>query len=431
LSQQWWSRAIVAGAAVALLAISLRAAGTPPVDFGAYHGAALAIREGRSPYADALAWRAAGYVTGSPGRQPTAEIAYVYPPTLALALVPLTVAPLQVASAVWLALLFACVVGAAWCLAGLVTPRRDGRFWALVAVLSLALVAFKPVRGALTFSKQVDPLLLLLLAGTIAAFARRRDGLAAILLGLAITIKPFLALLALGLLWKGAHRAAIGAGLVALVLGLGPLLALGLLPDFVLAASHWAGPAMVASPVSQSAASLLLRTLTAQPYTVPLVEAPWLVTPLEVLIGAGLLGILAAGVSRSRDEPPLALLLEWGLGLGALLVFGPLTEEHHLAYLAPGLVGTLAVALARWSTSTVARRLGCATAVLLAFFVLPGTQVVAWGWYAYLAGPIPPPASFATFLFLYATLAAGALNLLALRLFRDHPGCVWHHVGGP
>lgn len=419
---------VIAVMAVAVvLAVYVRAVAGPPVDFGAYYGAAMALREGRSPYADALAWKAAGYVTGSPARQPTAETAYVYPPALALALVPLTFLPVSIASAVWLALLFGCVAGTAWCLASTVTDvladQRGAGFWLLVAGLMLALVLFKPVRGALTFSKQVDPLIMLLLAGTILAFARRRDALVAILLGLAVAIKPFLAVLALWLLWKGAYRAAIGAGLVATVFGLGPLLALGSLPELLSAASHWAGPAMVASPVSQSAMSLLLRTLTVQPYTVPLVEAPGLVTPIQGLIGIGLVLGLAKVVTRSRCEPPIMLLLEWSLGLTALLIFGPLTEEHHLAYLSLGLVGTLSVAWAQRRGVISSRRsgacwLGVATAVMVLFFLLPGTQIVAWGWYAYLDGPIPPPASFATFLFLYATLAVAALNLVALRLFR-------------
>ena len=65
--------------ALAMLAVLVRAAAAPPVDFGAYYGAAVALREGRTPYADALTWKAAGYVTGSPARQPTGLTAYVYP----------------------------------------------------------------------------------------------------------------------------------------------------------------------------------------------------------------------------------------------------------------------------------------------------------------------------------------------------------------
>jgi hypothetical protein len=144
-------------------------------------------------------------------------------------------------------------------------------------------------------------------------------------------------------------------------------------------------------------------------------DAPWLVTPLHGLVGAGLLTGLALTVSRSRAQQPLVLLLEWGLAVTALLIFGPLTEEHHLAYLALGLSATLAATLPRWSTSSFARRLAVGTGLLVLVLVLPGTQIIAWGFYRYLDAPLPPPASFATFLFLYLTLAVGAVNLLALR----------------
>lgn len=414
----WWPWLAIPASAAVLLLVLLRGAGAPPVDFGAYFGAAVALREGRTPYADALAWKAAGYATGSPARQPTAQTAYVYPPALALVLLPLTVLPVQAASAVWLAILLGCIAGTAWCLASLITPRRDLAFWGLVAGLALALTLFKPVRGALTFSKQVDPLILLLLAGTVLALARRRDVATGVLLGLVMAIKPFLAVLAFWLLWKRAYRATVWAGLTGTVVGLGPLLALGLLTDFLTAASHWGSPAMLASPVGQSVASLLLRTLTVQPYTVPLVDAPWLVWPLHGLVGVGLLALLALTVSRSREVLPLVILLEWGLGVTALLIFGPLTEEHHLAYLALGLTGTLAAALTPWRDSAPARRVAVSTAVLVLLLMLPGTQVIAWGAYRYLDAPIPPPASFATCLFLYVALAVGAVNLLALRLVR-------------
>lgn len=313
------------------------------------------------------------------------------------------------------------MIGTAWCLATLVMSRRAADFWLLVALLTLGIALFKPVRGALTFSKQVDPLIMALLAGTVLAFVRRRDGRAGMLLGLAIAIKPFVVVLALVPLWKGAYRLVIVAGLVSGVVVLGPLLALGLLDDFAAAASHWSGPIMAASPVGQSTYSLLLRTLTVQPYTVPLVEVPWLVTPLLALVGVGLVGVLLGTVSRSRAQPQIVQLGEFGVAVAAMLSFGPLTEEHHLAYLALGLTATLAVGLSRWSDSAAARRLTIATATVVLFLMLPGTQVIAWGFYAYRDGPIAPPLSFATFLFLYLTVAAAVLNVAALRLLRREP----------
>ena len=175
---------------------------------------------------------------------------------------------------------------------------------------------------------------------------------------------------------------------------------------------------MAASPVGQSVYSLLLRTLTVQPYTVPLVEAPWLVSPLLALIGVGLVGVLLRTVSRSRAEPPLVLLAEFGLAIAAMLIFGPLTEEHHLAYLALGLTATLAAAVPRRSSTPAARRIAVMTAALVLFLMLPGSQVIAWGFYRYQDGPLAPPLSFTTFLFLYAVLAAALLNVAALRLLR-------------
>lgn len=413
-----WHRLTLTGCVLVLLAIYLRAVAGPPIDFGAYYGAAADFRAGRTPYFNALIWKGAGYVTGSTDTKPTPGIAYVYPPALALALVPLTELPIHAATIVWISLLFACVIGTAWCLASLLVSRRDSSFWLLFAALALGIALFKPVRGALTFSNQADPLILLLLAGTVLAFVRRRDGWAGVLLGLAIAVKPFVAVLVLVLLWKGAYRLVSVAGLVSVVLALGPLLARGLFEDFAAAALHWGGPLMAASPVGQSVYSLLLRTLTVQPYTVPLVEAPWLVTPLLALVGVVLIGLLARTVSRSRDLTPIVQLLEFGLAIAAMLIFGPLTEEHHLAYLALGLTATLAAGLSRWPISASARRLTIATAALLMLLMLPGTQAIAWGFYLYRDGPIAPPLSFSTFLFLYLLVAAAIVNLAALRLLR-------------
>jgi len=416
------SRRVAVGAVTAVLVILLgayvRVAFTPPVDFGAYYKAALTLRGGQSPYGDALTWKATGYAVGSPLDNPTSDPAYVYPPFLGLALLPLTAFPIKVANALWLAVLFGCVAGTAWCLAVLLVERRTSHFWLLFATLTLCLVLFKPIRGALTFSHQVDPVIMLLLAAMLLAFVRRRDGWAGVFLGLAIAIKPFVVLVALLLFWKGAYRAGVGAGLLAAGLVRGPLLAFGLLGEFMDASSYWAGTAMAASPVSQSAYSLLLRTLTVQPYTVPLVEAPWLVAPLRAIIGVGLLVGLLAMVSRSRQEPIIAQALEFGLAITLMLIFGRLSEEHHLAYLAIGLTATMAAVAPSWRASASARWIAVATAALILFFMLPRTQVVAWGFFRYMDGPIAPPLSFTTFLFLYAMVAVAVANVAALRWLR-------------
>ena len=118
-----WDGLTVAGV-VLVVVIYAQGLSRQPYDFGAYYFAAEDLRAGRNPYEQALAWRAAGHVTGSPDAPPFAGIVDVYPPVLALALVPLTALPLPLATAVWLGLLVGCVVGTAWCLAGLHLLRR-------------------------------------------------------------------------------------------------------------------------------------------------------------------------------------------------------------------------------------------------------------------------------------------------------------------
>ena len=308
----WVSRLAVAAMLAVVVVVYARAVRTPPIDFGAYYSAANALRQGQSPYQDALIWKDTGYAVGSPQPIPTANSAYVYPLPLAMALVPLTALPILQASAIWIAFLFVCVLTTAWCLATLVVAEGGSRFWLVFAALALSLVIFKPVRGALTFSKQVDPIVMVLLALMLVAFVRRRDGWTALWFGLAIAIKPFVVVLALVLLWKSAYRAVIGAGVLSAVLVIGPLVAFGLLGDFTSVSSYWSGTNMAASPVSQSSYSFLLRTLTVQPYTVPLVEAPGLVTPLRVLIGVGLVIGMLRVVSRSRRSRSASLHLNLG-----------------------------------------------------------------------------------------------------------------------
>jgi hypothetical protein len=278
-------------------------------------------------------------------------------------------------------------------------------------------MVFKPIRGALTYSKQADVLILLLLTLVFAAFAHRRVWWVAIWLGLAVAIKPFVAFIALLLFWKRAYREAVGAAVISIILGLGPLIALGQVGDFVDGAPYLAGSEFNASPVGQSLYAFLLRTLTVQPYTVPLLDAPWLVTPLRVVLVVGLMILLLTVFGRSRDRGTVRLGLEFGLTVATMLLLSPLTEESHLAYL---LIGLLASAIvlreaARYSVS--ARATAVVATLTIGLLALPGTTIIAWGWGLYsVDGPLPPPLSFVTFIFLYGLLSVAAVNLIALHL---------------
>lgn len=425
VDSSWLPRLAAAVSVLGLLAMMTRANLSEPGDFSCYLDAAIAIRDGQSPYAVVLAWKEARFAHGIPGGDVThpelaARRPYVYPPLLAIGLLPLTSLDPRTATAIWLTFLVVCFLCIAWVLADTFTPRGTPRFWLLLAAIILAGMVFKPIRGALTYSKQADVLILLLLTLVFAAFAHRRVWWVAIWLGLAVAIKPFVAFIALLLFWKRAYREAVGAAVISVILGLGPLIALGQVGDFVNGAPYLAGPEFNASPVGQSLYAFLLRTLTVQPYTVPLLDAPWLVTPLRVVLVVGLMILLLTVVGRSRDRGTVRLGLEFGLTVATMLLLSPLTEESHLAYL---LIGLLASAIvlreaARYSVS--ARATAVVATLTVGLLALPGTTIIAWGWGLYsVDGPLPPPLSFVTFIFLYGLLSVAAVNLIALLLTRQ------------
>jgi hypothetical protein len=169
-------------------------------DFAAYWGAAGQLVEARSPYL---------------------ETAYLYPPATAALCVPLAHLPYVTARRAWFALSLLAVAAAIVLLArtvrGLDRPVLTG-----VAVV--AVVGTLPENLVLG---QLQPLLLLLLAGAHWAARRRRQALEGMLLGLAAGLKLWPALLALLPLAGRRWRAfGVAAGVAAtLVIGGGALAA--------------------------------------------------------------------------------------------------------------------------------------------------------------------------------------------------------------
>lgn len=422
------SIALIALAVLALVGALVYYLRLPPDDFETYYGAALAVRDGGRLYERALIWREAGYAVSAPMTPPTQGTAFIYPPFLAVALVPLTWLPYQVAHALWGYGLLLCLAGVAVVLAReLPTDPSDSaaapRPWLQVAALAsavvLGLLVFQPMRASLT-SKQVDVVLLLLLALSLAAFARRHDTQAGIWFGLAVAIKPFLVLLTLYFLWKGAYRLVVAAGLLSATLALGPFLFLGVgtFVDYVTGTGHFAGPVTAASPISQSIYSVLLRTFTENPYARPLVDAPWLVLPLRVALGGGAVILALVGVRRTRALPTTTLALEHGLVLAAGLLAIPLTENIHLTYLVIAIVAGLLAAGRCWSASGRARWLGAALAGLLIVLSLPGLRLFSHGFYHYYGGPLGYPLALSMSVYLVLLAGLAGVMLLMLRAQR-------------
>lgn len=325
----WRARAPLAVALLALLILGAdcvyRAGPTERTDLPVYLAGARRVLAGEDPF----------------GATSTRGWPYVYPPTFATLLIPLTPLRQRVAAGLWFAL-----SAAALALGALGVRRslgRDGPFAWRVDGLALALIAV-PTASAL-LRGQVGPLLLGLAGGALWALRARRDVLAGALLALATAIKLTPGLLLVGLVvarrWRAAAAAA-GALAVWLVLVPLPLLGLGGTTD---ALTHF-GQRMVLRPLRDPGASDLtaqgVHIGTNQSLTSQLVRrAPpgalrtaGLVVLACAICGAALIAAGRGGPDDGLGPGPVGLLL------AAPLLVAPIAWHHHHVVLLP-LIGWL------------------------------------------------------------------------------------------
>jgi alpha-1,2-mannosyltransferase len=265
---------------------------SPFVDFAAFYTAASDLRNGDPLYAPGLAWRDAAYSIDYPGKtQPTAALPYVYSPALAVALLPLTLLPFKAAAILWLILNYSLLIGSSFLLVRLLFPAQR-RHWLVGALaLSAILALFQPVRASLHWG-QVDILILSLLALSLSDLAYGKDGRSGVWLALAIAIKPFLGVFVLFLLWKRSYRSVGTAAVTGGVLALISLISVGLdgMKDLLAVSAYFSSPTFAVNPGNQSPYGLLLRLFSANAYTVPILQVPWLVDGLRIALAAGVLG---------------------------------------------------------------------------------------------------------------------------------------------
>lgn len=148
---------------------------------------------------------------------------YKYPPFFSLVLLPLAKVPFVPALQTWRAInllllaLSALVIARAY--------RFRNHYW-LWAGLLLILCNWRPIGDTIAYG-QVDILLLLPIAGTVAALRHKRDGLAGFLLSLATMLKLYPAFLALFFLVRRQWRALIAFSTSLLLLAGLSIVALG------------------------------------------------------------------------------------------------------------------------------------------------------------------------------------------------------------
>jgi len=214
-----------------------------PGDFGNYYRAGAALLAGESPFGVAK---------------------FNYPPLLAFLVAPLALLPLATARWVWFLLSQLCLLGAAWLtwdwLVGEGRTREGGgpeaergtaKSAAGVVLAVWALAGTVPENLVLG---QINPLLLLLLAGALRAWHRQTNhgpARAGALIGIAAALKLWPGALALGFLltpakqgFRGRLRAISAVALTSAALLLGPWLVLQVTvpsPHLPTTAGYWRG----------------------------------------------------------------------------------------------------------------------------------------------------------------------------------------------
>ncbi len=349
----------VVTAAVLLVSCVHRAGPSERTDLPVYLAAAHAVGAGEDPLG----------VTSRRGWP------YVYPPTLAVGLLPLTPLPQRAAAAVWFLISLAAFVAGA-----LATRRalgRQGPFAWRQDGVPLLLVFF-PTASAL-LRGQVGPLLLGLAGAAALCLVRRRDLTAGLLLALAAAIKLTPAWVLIGL--RAAPRCRAGAVSGPGAAGRGGGVAggaLGLVVFLVLVPLPFLGPSGTAQALEHFSRRMVLRPLlhpgdpdvTAKGVHVGNNQSLTSQVIRRLPTGhsgrAALLALIAAGglaslVVCARAGPPAgAGVTAVGLLLAAPLLVAPVAWHHHHVLLLPALWALLLArdradpALARAITATLA-----------------------------------------------------------------------------
>lgn len=332
-----WRAVALVGVALLGVLLWLHAAGPGAragYDFTSYVQGARDVVAGRNPY-HALVQQSLDTRLGDTGIH---SRGYVYPPLLAFALS--------------LPLRFGVDAPGLWLLWNLV--NAGAMFW-MGWELNHTLRGRADLGGALCFSVaallptvatydlwlgQAD-MLMAALAVVACALWLRRNPWAPAILGLAVAIKPTLALILLVWLWLGDWRNALRAGMLSAAFILIPfaLLGLGALGDYVTFFTRWNAFHANAEFINQSPYGMLQRAFAPNPYTRPLVSVAWLVTPLRVIALMALALWWLRTVPRGRPSGATSGMGACLLALPLILLVSPLSEDIHYCLLIPALVG--------------------------------------------------------------------------------------------
>ena len=305
------------------------------VDFVQFFVSARAVVEGRNLY-QPLTMRDIG-MAPPPGRGPDEPLhPNLNPPFLAVVLAPASSLGLEASYAAWAALSLFCALASCWGMVRTRSARAGGEvgllwFW-------LAILAYYPTYTAVMLG-QVTFVLMLVLVGAWHAARSGRHRTAGLLLGLAVNLKLFVALLPVYLVWQRRWKAVGWTALSAAGIALATLPFVGfaayreyvrLLPTVDWYSSNW----------NASYASVFTRVLGGSENR-PFVDAPALANAAVALCSAGTLAGLAWLTRPVRESRQLVCFdLGFGLTMIAMLLLSPLGWMYYFPSLAlPGYLG--------------------------------------------------------------------------------------------
>jgi hypothetical protein len=288
------------------------------IDFAHYYTYAVVVRLGQNPFdpqavsqVDALlAIRRAGSAAN-------------YPPLFYLLMQPWVLVPFRGAVILWLLASQACLFGAlALCVRRFGPPTAAG-----VAALLFVSLNYQPLVENLALG-QINVVLLFLV--TLAWWGLRagRPWIAAASVALCPFIKVQFGLLLL-LLWWMRQRRILGRALLLIAVGLG-------LGALLLGPAHHAAYVRCVIAASGSILSWTANlSLAATAHRVlGVLGQQWhLADLLTLAVDGALLVVLGRTIPRSAPSASPALDWAWALGVTAIPLLSPLTEEHHLVIL--------------------------------------------------------------------------------------------------
>lgn len=346
------------GLAIMLFGHAVWRAPSVMADWHAYYRAGLNLTLGRDIYAEGkelVSRNSYDFWNESDGH-------YIYPPLLAMAIAPITPwLNIGKAGDLWLLVLSMAVLIS---LAVILLLLRAPPSLALLTALCVPILASTPVLLGIRYG-QADLLLVALLLLALLADRRGAALVGGLLLGLAASVKPTLALYGLYYLRKRRWWTLAGAVVAGSIVGLGPFLLLGwsALVDWLTIAGYFGGGEIAHYPSNQSPRGWLLRLFDGGPRHQPLLEARWLADLLWTVFVAVAVAIWwrclgpasagrsnpAGGAGASRVPEGAAgdrrALLEFALTVVLVLAISPLSEDiHYVALIAP--LGVLAVTVA-------------------------------------------------------------------------------------